>query len=96
MSKATDLATKCFIFADSAMGLRIFNEHELEAFYHAARAEALREAAMEFDNQKVMVLQPIRAYSAQDICDNTKETYSRVAQRLRAMADREGKEIDRG
>lgn len=27
MSRATDLAIKCFVFADSAMGPRIFNEH---------------------------------------------------------------------
>lgn len=82
MSKATDLATKCFVFADSAMGLRIFNEHELDAFYHAARAEALREAADEIHKLFIEEIesQTPRYHDIIDCCAT-----------LRQMADMKGK-----
>ena len=78
MSKATELALNHGTLLPTLKGRSgwIFTADQLEAFYHAARAEALRGAAIEFNNRYHLCMEP-------EIME--------VVLELRAMADREGK-----
>lgn len=96
MSRAIELAEK--------HGLCEINDHgqavtdygdstaDIEAFYHAARAEVLREAAEFIKGQEVMTLYPTKLYSAEEVCSSVKLALRLLHSQLRAMADREEKQ----
>lgn len=50
MSLATKLAKEYGALYDDEIELFVMDEQELESFYHAARAEALREAAKSIES----------------------------------------------
>jgi len=94
MSKATLLAESLGAHWCNTTAL-ITSEEELEAFYHAARAEALREAAEECETLSTEYSR--KAYAGGSLTQPPVElmaiaaAISRLPSKIRAMADREGK-----
>lgn len=84
MSRAVELAKKVLgnPYLNEDYGAVVFSSAQLEVFYHAARAEALREAADEVHKlfMEEVESQTPRYHDVIECCAT-----------LRAMADREGK-----
>ena len=65
----------------------VFTLTELKAFEALARADEREACAKVCEDQKYMILEPLRTYTAHDVCDANKRTALYLSKAIRARGE---------